>query len=176
MTAWQLRRATPADLGAIMLIEDASFPTDAWSERGMAAELSHRHGYYVVAHPVDERQRIDGYAGILAPRGAQEADVQTIAVAERARGAGLGRALLGALVGEAGRRGARELFLEVRADNPVARSLYLSAGFEELGVRKAYYQPDGVDAIVMRLSLPTPAVSTAASVPAEKTVDERHDA
>jgi ribosomal-protein-alanine N-acetyltransferase len=41
----------------------------------------------------------------------------------------------------------------VRADNPVAQALYASEGFIELGRRPRYYQPDGVDALVMRLDL-----------------------
>ena len=48
---------------------------------------------------------------------------------------------------------ARRVFLEVRADNPVARALYASEGFEAVGRRPHYYQPDDVDAIVMRLDL-----------------------
>jgi ribosomal protein S18 acetylase RimI-like enzyme len=54
---------------------------------------------------------------------------------------------------EAKSRGAREVFLEVRADNPVARSLYDSLGFEQIAVRARYYQPDGVDAHIMRVTL-----------------------
>jgi len=45
------------------------------------------------------------------------------------------------------------VFLEVRADNPSAEGLYLSEGFEEIGRRPRYYQPDDVDAIVMRLDV-----------------------
>ena len=45
------------------------------------------------------------------------------------------------------------MFLEVRADNPVAQALYASEGFEAVGRRPRYYQPDDVDAIVMRLEL-----------------------
>jgi ribosomal-protein-alanine N-acetyltransferase len=40
--------------------------------------------------------------------------------------------------------------LEVRQDNPRARGLYLRHGFEEIGIRRGYYQPSGVDAVVMR--------------------------
>ena len=50
-------------------------------------------------------------------------------------------------------RGARQVFLEVRADNPVAQRLYASEGFVELGRRPRYYQPDDVDAVVMKLDL-----------------------
>ena len=54
---------------------------------------------------------------------------------------------------EAAQRGAREVFLEVRADNPTAQALYASEGFVEVGRRPRYYQPDDVDAVVMKLDL-----------------------
>ena len=44
----------------------------------------------------------------------------------------------------------------MRADNPGAQALYRELGFEEIGVRPHYYQPDDVDAIVMRLDRPDP--------------------
>ena len=145
-----LRTATADDLGAIMALERVSFPTDAWSETLMAAELSSPHGRYVVDV---EAGRLAGYGGVRAVQGAADADIQTIAIAERARGTGRGRALLHALLAAARERGAREVFLEVRADNPVAESLYVSEGFTEIARRPRYYQPDDVDAVVMRLDL-----------------------
>ena len=145
-----LRTATADDLGAIMALERASFPTDAWSETLMAAELSSPHGHYVVDV---EAGRLAGYGGVRAVQGAADADIQTIAIAEHARGTGRGRALLHALLAAARERGAREVFLEVRADNPVAESLYVSEGFTEIARRPRYYQPDDVDAVVMRLDL-----------------------
>ena len=45
------------------------------------------------------------------------------------------------------------LMLEVRADNEAARKLYDSRGFELMTVRRRYYQPGDVDALVMRLTL-----------------------
>ena len=145
-----IRRATPADLDAIMAIENASFPTDAWSSETMAAELAGEYSHYLV----DEQDGdIVGYAGLRSVRGSADADIQTIALLEAHRGAGRGRALLTDLLTEASARGAREVFLEVRADNPGAAGLYASEGFTELGRRPRYYQPDGVDAIVMRLDL-----------------------
>ncbi len=84
---------------------------------------------------------------------AADADIQTIAIAEASRGRGRGRALLRALLQTARDRGAREVFLEVRADNPTAAALYASEGFVEIARRPRYYQPDDVDAIVMRLDL-----------------------
>jgi ribosomal-protein-alanine N-acetyltransferase len=151
-----LRDAQADDLDAVMAIEESEFAGDAWSRGMMAEEIRSRHTRYLVAEQDGE---VVGYAGLLCPVGAHEGDVQTIAVVARVRRTGLGRRLLRALLEAAGERGAREVFLEVRADNPAAQTLYRSEGFEEIGVRPAYYQPDGVDAIVMRLP-PTPTRET----------------
>lgn len=145
------RPATLDDLDAIMVLERDSFPADAWSDAMMREELASPHGWYVV---VEEAGRLIGYAGLRAPRGARDADIQTITIAARARGGGRGRALLTTLLDEAVRRGVHDVFLEVRADNPGAQRLYASEGFVEVGRRPRYYQPDDVDAIVMRLDLP----------------------
>ncbi|QDE34085.1 ribosomal-protein-alanine N-acetyltransferase [Microbacterium foliorum] len=164
-----LRAATPDDLDAIMAIEHRSFPTDAWSPQAMALELASPHGRYLV----DEHDGvIIGYGGVRALQGSRDADIQTIALDAEHRGAGRGRALLRSLLAAAAERGAREVFLEVRADNPGAEGLYLSEGFEEIGRRPRYYQPDDVDAIVMRLVLQHPR----SSHPDESTVDAAKEA
>ena len=155
--AWLMRRAGVADLDAIMAIETTTFESDAWSREAMASELANNNTFYLVA--VDEAgETVDAYAGLLAPRGAAQADIQTIAVAEQSRGQGLGRSLMTALLSEARSRSAHEVFLEVRADNPTAQQLYVSLGFEQISVRKRYYQPDGVDALIMRLTVPPATV------------------
>jgi ribosomal-protein-alanine N-acetyltransferase len=145
-----LRTATASDLPAIMALERASFPTDAWSEPMMAAEIASPHGRYVVD---EEAGRLLGYGGVRAVAGAADADIQTIAIADAARARGRGRALLVELLSTARQRGARTVFLEVRADNPVAQALYRSEGFADAGRRARYYQPDDVDAVVMQLDL-----------------------
>ena len=145
------RAATLDDLDAIMALERASFPSDAWSDAMMREELASPHGWYVV---VEEAGRVIGYAGLRAPRGARDADIQTITIASTARGRGRGRALLRELLEEAARRGITAVYLEVRADNPVAQGLYASEGFTEVGRRPRYYQRDDVDAIVMRVEVP----------------------
>ncbi len=157
---WQLRRATADDLEAIVAIENATFPSDAWTREAILAELVNANTYYVVAFPVGVPDAIEGYAGLLAPTRSEQGDIQTIAVVEAARGAGLGRTLMGALISEAGSRKLRELFLEVRVDNPAAEHLYDSLGFERIAIRKGYYR-DGVDGATMRLTLPEPTVSLA---------------
>ncbi|WP_084961791.1 ribosomal protein S18-alanine N-acetyltransferase [Thermoactinospora rubra] len=140
---------TLEDLPAVMAIERETFPLDAWSEGMMRGELADqpRSRHYVVAV---EDGRIVGYAGLAAA--ADQADVQTIAVLAAHRGKGIGRAMFTELLAEAARRGAVEVFLEVRADNPPARAMYEKFGFQEIGVRRRYYD-DGTDAIVMKRKL-----------------------
>lgn len=158
---WMLRRATPDDLDAIMAIETSTFATDAWSPENMRAELASPHTYYLVAVRVEDPTVVDGYAGLLAPQGSGDADIQTIAVAESARRHGLGRTLMRQLMTEAHQRGAARIFLDVRADNPGAQSLYTDLGFEQIAVRAGYYQPDNVDAVVMRHTLAAPRAGLA---------------
>ncbi|GAA2751519.1 ribosomal protein S18-alanine N-acetyltransferase [Amnibacterium kyonggiense] len=147
MTA-PVRAGTFADLDAVMDIERASFPTDAWSVDAMRETFA--TGDAFVAESDDG---IVGYAAVLAPQGSGDADVLTIAVTAAHRGKGIGAALLEHMLETASMRGAHRVFLEVRADNPVAQRLYASRGFAVVGRRPRYYQPDGVDAIVMRLDL-----------------------
>jgi ribosomal-protein-alanine acetyltransferase len=157
---WQLRRATPDDLDAIMVLEAGIFGTDAWSSDSMRAELANPQTYYLIAERL-EGADVDGYAGLFAPQGAHESDIQTIAVAETARRAGLGRTLIQALVTEARKRGAQQVFLEVRADNSGAQHLYERVGFVSIAERIGYYQPDNVDAIVMKYDIPEPVTRPA---------------
>lgn len=158
---WQLRRATVDDLDAVMAIENSVFGSDAWSRSTMKAELADRWGYYLVACPVADPHRVDAYSGLRALHNDPNADIQTIAVAESARRHGLGRVLMQQMIAEGRNRGTETLLLEVRADNPGAQSLYTSLGFEEIAVRPNYYQPDGVDAIVMKLTIDEPTMGLA---------------
>ena len=147
--ALNIRPARESDIDAIYAIESSEFANDAWSRQLVADEVTGEHRSYFAL--TDAADTVLGYAGILVV--GPEADVQTIAVAPAARGAGHGRALMNTLIAAARSAGAVEMYLEVRADNPVARSLYASLDFVEVGVRPRYYQPDGVDAIVMNAKL-----------------------
>jgi ribosomal-protein-alanine N-acetyltransferase len=143
-----LRPMAGSDLAEVGRLEVELFGDDAWSPEMLASELAQEPGgrYYLVA---EEGGLLAGYAGLLAPGGGQ-ADVLTLAV-ERARwGEGIGTALLEGLLAEAARRGCTEVFLEVRVDNGRAQHLYRRHGFADVGLRQGYYQPSGVDALVMR--------------------------
>ena len=135
-----------------MRIEHEAFGPSAWERDTVRQELASEWGRYVVAVDDDGDGGVLGYAGLRAV--GVEGDIQTIAAAAHARGRGVGRAMLEELLAEAERRGVRELFLDVRVDNDVARGLYESVGFRRIGVRPAYYQPEGVDAVVMKREAP----------------------
>lgn len=144
-----LRAARLDDLEQIWAIESETFAGEAWSLELMRDELTADHRAYLVLE--NAAGAILGYGGLLAV--GEEGDIQTIALAPAVRGTGQGRRLMHALLAAAEARGVREVFLEVRADNPTARGLYASLGFEQIGVRPRYYQPDDVDAIVMKLRM-----------------------
>ena len=143
-----VRDMTLDDVPAVGLLEHRLFPIDAWPVQMFLDELSQPETRrYLVAEGSDG---IVGYAGLMCIE--PIADVQTIAVVPAYEGRGIGSDLLTRLIGEARRRGAADVLLEVRADNPRAQQLYLRFGFEQIHIRPRYYR-DGVDALIMRLPL-----------------------
>jgi len=79
----------------------------------------------------------------------------TLAVDPAARRVGFGTTLVHSFQQEAQRRGAKDLFLEVEANNLAAIALYEQSGFEIMGRRRDYYRhSDGghSDALVMGLA------------------------
>ncbi len=147
----RLQEMKRADMPAIIALEQELFPEDAWTPEMFAAEFAQppSRRLYLVA---EDGSALVGYAGMMFTGGSQ-ADVVTLAVTPARWGEGTGTALLTALVDEADKRRYAEVLLEVREDNPRARRLYLRHGFAEVGIRRGYYQPSGVDAVVMRKGL-----------------------
>ncbi|WBB63697.1 ribosomal protein S18-alanine N-acetyltransferase [Streptomyces sp. WMMC500] len=151
MTAVALREMRWWDIDPVLALERDTFPEDAWSPAMFWSELAHARGpgatrAYVVAE--DAAGRVVGYGGLAALDGT--GDIQTIAAARDHWGTGLGPRLLEELLAAARRFGCREVLLEVRVDNARAQRLYERHGFAVIGVRRGYYQPGNVDALVMR--------------------------
>lgn len=151
--AVRLRPMILADLANVLDLERGLFPDDPWTPEMFNEEIAQPPAVrrYLVAS--DDSRPLAGYAGMMFVPGGGQADVLTIAVHPDCWGRGIGSLLLGALIDDARDRGCAEVFLEVREDNPRARGLYLRRGFEEVGIRRGYYQPSGVDAVVMRKDL-----------------------
>ncbi len=153
----RLRPMVAADLTDVLAMEHDLFPDDPWTAEMFAEEVIQPPGsrLYLIAETAGAEGQpvMAGYAGMMFVPGGVQADVLTIAVARGYWSRGIGSALLAALLEAARDRGCAEVFLEVREDNPRARGLYERRGFVEIGVRRGYYQPSGVDAIVMRKDL-----------------------
>ena len=157
-----LRPIVPADLPRLAVLEVELFGAGAWSAAMLADELTGPGRWYVAAvaasdpaGPADPDDpagaRLIGYAGTWYD--GDDVQVMTIGVAGEAQGRGVGGLLLGALLDHARRIGARSAFLEVRVDNAPALALYERFGFERIGRRRRYYQPEDVDAWTMRVAL-----------------------
>ncbi|WP_045822076.1 ribosomal protein S18-alanine N-acetyltransferase [Williamsia herbipolensis] len=141
----------PADAARCAELEAMIFPDESpWPVEAFTAEIASPHNRYFAARDADG-QTLIGYAGIslLGRIGTFECEIHTIAVDPAHRGAGHGAALMAAMLEVADSHGA-EVFLEVRTDNDVAIDMYRHNGFEQMGLRKRYYQPSGADAYTMR--------------------------
>ncbi|MEP6899450.1 MAG: ribosomal protein S18-alanine N-acetyltransferase [Rhodanobacter sp.] len=149
-SAAQVRAMRMEDLAAVSALENISYDFP-WSLGIFGDCLKAGHPCWVLCM----NAAICGY-GILS-MGAGEAHVLNICIDPACRGQGLGRYLLGRLLDISRWNGAERAFLEVRPSNPLARKLYESVGFVEIGRRPRYYPSrDGrEDAIVMALELAT---------------------
>lgn len=145
----KIRQLTSIDLPAVVALEREIFKKEAWSVGQFKEEIAGTPltRYYVIAE--DENQNLIGYGGIAQGVPNFEADIHTLAVAEKARRKGVGRRIMAELENWAIGRQASEIFLEMRTTNLEAKPLYESLGYEVISTRKNYYG-NGIDAFVMR--------------------------
>jgi ribosomal-protein-alanine N-acetyltransferase len=141
----RIRRATPADLAALVAIERDSFAIP-WTEASLAEELTgSEHSIMLVAETTEGA--VVGYIGCWIV--VDEGQINNIAVSPIWRRAGIGGALLAALLNKGRERGLKRYVLEVRPSNTAARRLYARFGFTDVGLRKGYYSDNHEDAIIM---------------------------
>lgn len=143
-----MREMTPADLDAVLAIEQ-SVQHYPWTRGQFADSLN--AGHWCQIDEADGGLR--GYAILMAA--VDEVELLTIGVAASQQRKGLGRAMLGEMLELARERNMRRVFLEVRPSNTAAVSLYRSAGFAEVGLRRGYYRDanGSEDALVMACDL-----------------------
>ncbi len=147
--AFSLRSGTLADLPELMALETSSFSGDRLSARQYRHHLRHPRNRLLVA---EMSGRVVGSALVFLRRGSDLARLYSIAVADAARGRGLGAALLAASEKAAREAGARRMRLEVRNDNPSAIRLYQARGYAVFAHRPDYYE-DGCPALQMEKPL-----------------------
>ena len=140
---------TSAQLEAALAIEERCSP-HPWTRGNFEGSLAAGHW----AQGLSCGSELLGYC--IAMPAADEAHLLNIAVAPEHQKNGLAQRMVRALLDWARGRGARDVWLEVRAGNDAAQRLYLRQGFASAGRRPGYYPcPDGgrEDALLMRLQL-----------------------
>jgi [ribosomal protein S18]-alanine N-acetyltransferase len=155
-------RIAPIPYGAaepLALMHRDCFPEDPWDAASFARLLA-LHGVFGYLAWLDEAASDkapnlgdDALGGFILARDlGGEAEILTLCVLPRMRRLGVGRALLDAVMAEAGRRRLGSVVLEVAADNAAARLLYGATGFVRVGMRPRYYRRDhgAIDALILR--------------------------
>jgi ribosomal-protein-alanine N-acetyltransferase len=142
-----IRPLLAADLDAVLALEQRAhaFP---WTPGNFRDALA--SGYYMVV--MEEGGRVIGYGIVQVIL--DEGHLLNITVDPGLHGRGLGRTLLLHLLDYARER-TDTLFLEVRPSNQRAIALYQTSGFNEIGLRRNYYNAPGggrEDALLMALA------------------------
>ncbi len=139
-----VRTARTEDASVIVEIERSVFP-DPYSLDTVERLVRESYSFALVCETEDGE--VCGY--LLAQCIPPEAELLRIAVLPPFRRTGAARALMTRFLSVAAARGASDLFLEVRASNDAALSLYRTFGFGQIGVRRQYYKNPSEDACLM---------------------------
>lgn len=117
-----------------------------WSEQSFRNELTHPHGYFIVAI---EDGKVVGYGGFWMV--VDEAHITTVAVSPDHQRHGIGSKMMIELLSKAKVAGMKCSTLEVRAGNETAIRIYEWLGYVSAATRKSYYPDNKEDAVVMWL-------------------------
>ena len=126
------RLMTEIDLPVVLDIEQRSYQFP-WTEGIFLDCLRHKNSSWVL----ESAQAVIGY-GVMSIA-VKECHILNLCIDPDYRGQGKGRYLLGKMLAFARSQKADTVFLEVRATNFHALSLYFSEGFNEIGTRRNYY-------------------------------------
>ena len=132
------------DVDAVAAIEASAFTTP-WKATSFR-NLLDRTGAVLLVLEVPPHQ-IGGYTVLWCIQ--DQGELANIAVIPELRDRRLGAHLLDRVIEIARARGVESLYLEVRVSNQRARSMYASRDFEEIGVRRDYYEKPREDGRVL---------------------------
>ena len=142
-----IRKMTLEDVTAVAQIEQECFSLP-WSKKSFEDSILREDTIFLVC---EEASVVTGYMGMYVSF--DEASVTNVAVSPAFRKKGYGEQLVAAAKDAAKNAGAEYIFLEVRVSNAPAISLYKKMGFEELGIRKKFYEHPIEDAIIMKVGI-----------------------
>lgn len=130
----KIDKMTINDLNKIKDNLESAFD-DFWNYNILKEELESDNSKYIIANIDDE---IVGFAGIKIVM--DQADVMNIVTKKTFRNQGIGTLLLDNLISIALELQLSSISLEVNEENSPAIHLYEKFDFENLGIRKNYYQ------------------------------------
>ena len=136
-----VREMTYNDIASVADVDRAAF-SDAWKDDSFADELKKDYSHYFVAETDGE---IMSYAGIWCIY--ETAELIRIATSPNHQKKGVAKELMQAILECAKNCGCERMMLEVRKSNIPAQKLYMKFGFNEISIRKGYY--NGEDAVIM---------------------------
>ncbi len=138
-----VRKANSADIADLVFIEEECFSTP-WSRKSFAESFSHSPWHFFVAI---EEKKIVGYGGVYIIL--DEGQISNIATLPAFRGKGIAKSILNEIFSVCRAEGCERITLELRESNSVARKLYESCGFVEVGKRPNFYSNPSETAILM---------------------------
>ncbi len=141
-----IRPVTADDISQVWVIERESYP-EPWLEQSFWDELENEFSRFYVA---EKDNLIIGFYDLWLY--VNVGHLLNIAIRKNYRDQGAGIALLEHSVEEANKYNADLIYLEVRAGNETAISMYKKTGFRKSYVKPDYYG-DGENAVVMVLYL-----------------------
>ena len=142
-----IREMTLQDVPAVAEIEKKCFSLP-WSEQSLIDSVVREDTLFLVC---EDARNIVGYIGMYLSF--DEGDITNVAVAPAQRKKGYGEALVAKAIALAKEKDLEMILLEVRVSNTPAISLYKKMGFEELGLRKKFYEHPVEDALIMKCPL-----------------------
>jgi ribosomal-protein-alanine acetyltransferase len=147
ITLLKIRGFTPADLDAVLAIQERSPGTALWSR----ADYEHVLGGDFAGWIAESESGIRGF--VVARRMADEIEILNLAVATEVRRSNIGTALLRKAMQWGNQGGAHRAFLEVRDTNFAAILFYERNGFLGVGRRRRYYSNPDEDALLLACSI-----------------------
>ena len=139
-----IREMTVKDISQAIEIENTCFSLP-WSEKSFQESITREDTIFLVSE--EQTSVITGYIGMYLSF--DEGNITNVAVSPQYRKKGYGEALVSAAKEKAKEKQIEKIFLEVRVSNSPAISLYEKMGFENLGVRKNFYDHPREDAYIM---------------------------
>ncbi|MBE6115145.1 MAG: ribosomal-protein-alanine N-acetyltransferase [Erysipelotrichaceae bacterium] len=140
----KLRPMTLEDLPQVMVLEQENFSANPWHKEHFEYELEENPFSKMFVLELDNE--VIAYYGIWITF--EECQITTIAVADAHKGKGYGNVMMESILHEAKEACCERISLEVRVSNERAQNLYRKYGFENISIRKNYYE-NTEDAYVM---------------------------